>query len=478
MKRRTKIIATVGPACEPKDIFVRLCKAGVDLFRLNFSHGNLSEKEQWIKTIKDHSEQNPIKPIAILADLQGPKIRTGLVEPGGISLQTGKRVTLTTDNIIGSPKKIPVNYPHLPRDVKSESRLLIDDGSLELKVLVSKGNEIECEIIHGGLLNNNKGINLPDTSISTPSLTDKDLKDLEFCILHDIDFIALSFVRKAQDIKDLKKILNGKKSPILIIAKIERPEAVQDFQKILASADGIMVARGDLGVEMSPEKVPVIQKQIIRECNKAGKPVITATQMLESMVTSPRPTRAETSDVANAILDGSDALMLSGETAKGDYPVKAVEVMHRVALDVERNNITPKIPVRRSNKTGKPIISDTISQAACSAAYELDASAILAFTQTGMTATLVAKYRPDVPIIAVTPFERVQRHIAIYRGVYSFLCKIAGSTENQIESVDKAVLTSGILGKGDLVIITMGSPISTPGTTNLLKAHRLGSGNI
>lgn len=475
MKRRTKIIATVGPACEPEDIFVRLCEAGVDLFRLNFSHGNLPEKEKWITTIKKYSKQNPIKPIAILADLQGPKIRTGIVKPGGIVLETGKLVTLTTDNIIGTPEKIPVNYSHLPQDVKTGSRLLIDDGSLELKVLHTRGNEIECEILQGGHLHNNKGINLPDTSISTPSLTEKDLEDLDFCIKHDIDFIALSFVRKAQDIKDLKKLLQEKKSPIQVIAKIERPEAVHDFKKILAAADGIMVARGDLGVEMSPEKVPVIQKQIIRDCNNVGKPVITATQMLESMVSSPRPTRAETSDVANAILDGSDALMLSGETAKGDYPVKAVEVMHRVALDVERNTILPKAAGLPVKKAGKPIVSETIAQAACSAAYELNASAILAFTQTGMTATLVAKYRPDVPIIAVTPFESVQRHLAIYRGVYSFLCEIAGSTENQIDSVDTAVLASGILRKGDLVIITMGSPISTPGTTNLLKAHRLGT---
>ena len=473
MKRRTKIIATVGPACEKQEIFIGLCKAGVDIFRLNFSHGDHQKKEEWIATIKKYSRHNPSKPIAILADLQGPKIRTGKVKSGGVTIQTGNQIILTTKNITGTSERISVNYAKLPQDVIPGARLLINDGCLELQVLATKDTEIECEIVHGGLLQDNKGINLPDTAISTPSFTEKDKEDLDFCIKHDIDFVALSFVRKAQDITALKKLLKKKQSPIQVIAKIERPEAVHHFQEILHVSDGIMVARGDLGVEMSPEKVPVIQKQIIRECNQAGKPVITATQMLESMVSSPRPTRAETSDVANAILDGSDAVMLSGETAKGDYPVKAVEVMHRVALDVERNNVMPKTLLRRDKKPD-PVISETIAQTACSAAYDLDVSAILAFTQTGTTATLVAKHRPDMPIIAVTPFKRVQRLLTIYRGVYSFLCEIEGSTENQIQSVDRAVLESGILGKGNLVIITMGSPISTPGTTNLLKAHRLG----
>ena len=415
MKRRSKIIATVGPACEAEEVFVGLCEAGVDIFRLNFSHGDLQEKEHWLTTIRKHAQQHPIKPIAVLADLQGPKIRTGKVPPAGISLVQGEHILLTTEPITGSAEKIPVNYPHLPQDVKPGSRLLLDDGSLELQVLRVAGSDIECEIIVGGLLQSNKGINLPDTAISAPSLTEKDVQDLLFCIEHDIDFVALSFVRKAQDLLDLKEILAKHHSSMQVIAKIERPEAVATFDEILEAADGIMVARGDLGVEMSPEKVPLIQKKLISQCNSIGKPVITATQILESMIASPRPTRAETSDIANAILDGSDALMLSGETAKGRYPVRAVEVMHRVAMDVERNERLANLSCLVTKVQSRQKLPEIIAQAACTVADDLGASAILAFTQTGSTATLVAKHRPAIPIIAVTPYANVQRRLTIYR---------------------------------------------------------------
>lgn len=478
MERHSKIIATVGPACAHPEVFKQLCEAGVDIFRLNFSHGDLVEKKQWVTTIRSCSRKNPAKSIAILADLQGPKIRTGTVLSGGVALEKGKLVRLTTENVTGTAEKIPVNYVHLPQDVKTGSRLFLDDGCLELLVIETGDLEIICKIIVGGLLHDNKGINLPDTLISTPSLTEKDFMDLEFCLNHDIDFIALSFVRRAQDILDIKAFLGNRGSELQVIAKIERPEAVDHFEEILLVADGIMVARGDLGVEMGPEKVPVIQKQIIRACNRVGKPVITATQMLESMVNAPRPTRAETSDVANAILDGSDALMLSGETAKGKYPVAAVEVMHRVALDVEKNEINRKWLGHAGEAEKCHRLSDVIAQAACKVATDLQAQAILAFTQTGKTATLVAKYRPTIPIIAVTPDTLVQRRMAIYRGVFSLLVEISGNTESQIESVGKAVQEAGLLAKGDLVVITMGSPVSTPGTTNLLKAHRLGVGDF
>ena len=478
MERNTKIIATVGPACKNPEVFEQLFEAGVDIFRLNFSHGDLVEKKQWINTIRNCTRKHLSKSIAILADLQGPKIRTGKVTPGGVVLEKGKRLLLTTEPGIGTAEKISVTYAKLPQDVESGSHLFLDDGCLELLVIETGGHEILCEVIVGGLLQDNKGINLPDTAISTPSLTAKDFSDLEFCLNHEVDFVALSFVRKAQDIVDLKDFLRKNGSDLQVIAKIERPEAVENFEEILHVADGIMVARGDLGVEMGPERVPIIQKQIIRACNRVGKPVITATQMLESMVNAAWPTRAETSDIANAILDGSDALMLSGETSKGSYPVAAVEVMHRVAIDVEKNAINHKSLGHSGDNEKYRKLPDVIAEAACSVADELNARAILAFTQTGKTATLVAKYRPTIPIIAVTPDAMVQRRMAIYRGVFSLLVEISGNTESQIEDVGKAVQDAGLLARGDIVVITMGSPISTPGTTNLLKAHRLGVGDF
>ena len=478
MYRRTKIVATVGPSCAERAQLEDLLKSGVDVFRLNFSHGDLEQKVRWINQIRELSDQYQ-KTVAILGDLQGPKIRTGLMRGGSQELVAGQEVIITTAAIEGADGMIPTTYQALPGDVVPGDQILLDDGHFELKVLRVEGQQVHCRVKFGGQLKDRKGINLPGVKVSAPAMTEKDFADLEFAITQKLDWVALSFVRTAVEVSQLQQILSKQNSAIKVIAKIEKPEAVDNFSSILEVADGIMVARGDLGVEVPSEQVPLIQKRIIRECNQQGKPVITATQMLESMIAHPRPTRAETSDVANAILDGTDAVMLSGETAAGLYPIEAVKVMDRVARDVEGD---PQFGVQcRAVMEEKSIfqgLSNAIGRAACRVAENVGAAAILAFTQTGSTAVLVAKYHPALPIFAVTPDKQVQRHLALYGGIRSLRVDIQGDTEAQILSVDAAVLERGLLQRGDVVIITMGSPLSAPGTTNLLKIHCLGDGAI
>ncbi len=476
--RHTKIVATVGPSSESPEMLRALMEAGADVFRLNFSHGDHEGKTDMIRRIREISAERRWA-VAILADLQGPKIRAGKMESGAVSLKDGDEVVITTEEVLGTSALFSTVYQHLPQDVVPGDCILLDDGLIELKVLSSDEKSVRCKIVVGGMLKDRKGINLPGVQVSVPALTEKDIEDLEFCLNQEIDYIALSFVRSADDVIQLKERLYKAGSQMQVIAKIEKPEAVDNFDAILEVSDGIMVARGDLGVEVQPEKVPLIQKQIIRKCNAVGKPVITATQMLESMIGNPRPTRAETSDVANAILDGTDAIMLSGETAAGKYPVEAVKLMVRVALDVEgdpvlKEQVFHPIPEVR----GCQQLSEAIGQAACRVAEQLGCAAILAFTQTGTTAILVAKYRPRVTIFAVTPSQQVRRRMVLYRGVYSIRVPIAGDTESQIRSVEEAVLSGDMLNTGDTVVITMGSPVSDPGTTNLMKVHRLGTGKF
>jgi pyruvate kinase len=391
-------------------------------------------------------------------------------------LTSGEAVTVTTDDVLGENGLIPTTYRELPKDVKSGDRILLDDGLLELRVERVSESNVYCKVLVGGQLKNRKGMNLPGVKVSAPALTEKDFADLEFSLEQELDYIALSFVRSAEDVARVRERLGDKQTAIKVIAKIEKPEAVENFTEILEVCDGIMVARGDLGVEINPEKVPLIQKHIIRQCNLAGKPVITATQMLESMVSSPRPTRAETSDVANAILDGTDAVMLSAETAAGRYPCEAVAMMVKVAEDVERDaQLKKQFFHPLDEQSGSRSLTESIGQAACRVAENVGAVAILAFTQTGSTAALVAKYRPPMPVYAVTPTVAVRRRMALYAGVRSIRVDIEGDTEAQIRSVDVAVREAGVLKKGDIVVITMGSPLSDPGTTNLLKIHQLGS---
>ncbi len=474
--RHTKIIATIGPATASEKDLLALMKEDVNVFRFNFSHGSSDGKRAVIKLIRKLADREGLI-VALLGDLQGPKIRTGEMKNGALKLLSGTDVTITTSDVIGREGLIPTSYRNLPNDVKKGNRILIDDGSIELKVKAVHDEDVLCRVVNGGTVGDHKGINLPGVAVSAPALTDKDLEDVAFCVREKLDFIALSFVRQASDIVHLKRYIKSLKSNIRIIAKIEKPEAISDFATILNVADGIMVARGDLGVEMNPEKVPLLQKDIIARCNRAGKPVITATQMLESMIHNPQPTRAETSDVANAILDGTDAVMLSGETAIGNYPHQTIRVINRVARDIERSsqrgNNSPFQAEREPGRIAKTSATEAIGQAACRVAREVKAKAILAFTQTGNTATLVAKYRPPIPIYAVTPSLEVQRRMCLYSGVRALVVNFQGSTEAQIDEVEAAILASGVLPEASMVVITMGSPLSSPGTTNMLKIHQL-----
>ncbi|MBN1142290.1 MAG: pyruvate kinase [Deltaproteobacteria bacterium] len=473
MMRRTKIVATLGPATENAGSVRALMEAGVDVFRLNFSHGVQEQKGELVRLIRE-AARHWHRAVAILGDLQGPKIRAGLMENGALVLTTGSEVTITTQPVLGRGGVFATTYAGLPGDVRSGDRILLDDGNLELTVLSVEGNEVRCRVEVGGVLRDRKGINLPGSRVSAPAVTEKDRADLEFCVRHGVDFIGQSFVRRAADVRELKTLLKGLDASIPIVAKIEKPQALEDFDAILAETDAVMVARGDLGVEMNPEKIPLIQKRIIHSCNRAGKPVITATQMLESMIGNPRPTRAETSDVANAILDGSDAVMLSGETAVGKYPLEAVRMMGKVADDVERDPMLRQhIFHPRFESDPECSLAEIIADAACEVAENVGAAAILTFTQTGRTAALVAKYRPALPIFAVTPSEEVRRRLVLYRGVRSMQVATEGGTETQIAAVAHAALETGRLKVGDVVVIVMGSPVSAAGTTNLIKVQKL-----
>lgn len=469
--RKIKIIATLGPACSTAPLIDHLINAGVDLFRLNFSHGSNEEKKDIIRTVRKLAKSRD-RAIGIIADLQGPKIRTGRMQDGLLPLAKGDSLDITTDEVLGRPGLISTIYRELPLDVKAGSRILMDDGMIELRVIEVNGGIVRCTVVEGGLLKDLKGINLPGVEVSSPSLTVKDRKDLEFCFDLGVDFIALSFVRKSSDVDDLKRIIFDRGLNIHVIAKIEKPEALRNFKTILKSADGIMVARGDLGVEINAERVPLIQKKIIHACNAAGKPVITATQMLESMISHSRPTRAETSDVANAILDGTDAVMLSGETASGRFPVEAVRTIVNVVRDIEKAERL-RMPATRGAHSNN--IAEAVAEAACHAATTLKARAIVVFTQSGSTAALIAKFRPQLPIIAFTPFPEIRQRLTLCWGVRTWLVGSLSETGQQIEEVEKTLLGEGFR-KGDLVVITMGIPLEARGSTNLMRIHKLGTG--
>jgi pyruvate kinase len=467
--RNTKIVATVGPVSSTPEMIQRLMKAGVDIFRLNFSHGENSQKLELIRIIRQVSDKMG-RQAGILADLQGPKIRTGKMAGEGMALVKGQEVLITTDDVLGGDGIIPTIYRSLPHDVHPGSRILLDDGLLELKVAALEGERVRCQVVTGGLLKNNKGINLPGVNVSAPCLTEKDLIDLDFALEADVDFIALSFVRTAEDIEELKQLIAAKGKDTPVIAKIEKPEALRNFKKILEATDGVMVARGDLGVEIEPEKVPIYQKKIIQACNRAGKPVITATQMLDSMIRNPRPTRAETSDVANAIIDGTDAIMLSAETASGDFPIESVETMDRIAKDVESSGLY----VADAQFNALSTTAQAVAESSCRTAVTLKAKAIVVFTRSGSTAALISAFRPSTKIIAFTASTEIRRRLSIYWGVHCTDVGIMENTDQQIHEVEKKLLAAGFRN-GDLVVITMGIPIETRGSTNLMKVHKLGT---
>jgi pyruvate kinase len=469
---RTKIVCTLGPVSGDMDTIRSFAAAGMAVARINFSHGTHEEHAERIDIIRQVAEETG-RPIAILADLQGPKLRVGVLPGQAVQLVRGERFTMVEADSSDEPGRIPVPHPELLREVEPGDRILLDDGLLELKVESKEEGQVEAKVITGGVLGSRKGISLPHTSIKMPSVTEKDRADARFAVEQHVDYFALSFVRSPKDVQQLRTFLEELDSQTPIIAKIEKPEALDCIEEILEVSDGMMVARGDLGIEAPAEEVPIFQKRIIKLCNNASKPVITATQMLDSMMRNPRPTRAEASDVANAILDGSDAIMLSGETAVGSYPLQAVQTMARIAEVTERS-MPYQDWLHRSLLSGFRNVTEAISQVATEIAAELGATAIIASTVSGSTARRVASHRPSTPIIAPTPRESTYRQLALVWGVFPLLVDEFADTETMIVTVTEATRQRGLVEDEDLVMITAGVPLGGMGLTNTVKAHRVG----
>lgn len=473
--RKTKIVCTIGPASESIEMLEKLMEAGMNVTRLNFSHGDYKEHGARIKNIRE-AAQKLGKNVAILLDTKGPEIRTHTMENGAIELQAGSTLIVSMTEVVGTTEKISVSYEGLIDDVHAGSTILLDDGLIGLEVIdIDKANnEIKTKVVNSGTLKNKKGVNVPGVSVKLPGITEKDAKDIVFGIEQGVDFIAASFVRRASDVLEIRELLEEHHAEsIQIIPKIENQEGVDNINEILEVSDGLMVARGDLGVEIPAEDVPLVQKQLIQKCNKLGKPVITATQMLDSMQRNPRPTRAEASDVANAIFDGTDAIMLSGETAAGSYPVEAVQTMHNIASRVELALDYKHILSKRSKQAGKTI-TDSIGQSVAHTALNLDVAAIVAPTVSGYTAKMISKYRPKAPIVAVTGSDSVSRKLALVWGVYSRKGEIATTTDEMLDIAVRESIQTGIVKHGDRVVITAGVPVGETGSTNIMKVHVVG----
>lgn len=475
MLRKTKIVCTIGPASESVEKLTQLINAGMNVARLNFSHGNFEEHGQRIINIREASKQAG-KTVAILLDTKGPEIRTHNMKNGSIELLAGESVIVSMTEVEGTPEKFSVTYPGLIEDVQVGTRILLDDGliGLEITKIDRDSHEIHTKILNSGTLKNKKGCNIPGVSVKLPGITEKDKQDILFGIGKDIDFIAASFVRRAKDVLEIRQLLEENHAThINIIPKIENQEGVNYIDEILEVSDGLMVARGDLGVEIPAEDVPLVQKLLIKKCNAIGKPVITATQMLDSMQRNPRPTRAEASDVANAIFDGTDAIMLSGETAAGLYPVEAVQTMHNIASKAETALDHKEILSSRSKDTENNL-TDAIGQSVAHTALNLDVNAIITPTESGHTARMISKYRPKAPIVAVTADASVNRRLSLVWGVYPQPGREATTTDEMLDFAVEESLNSGIVKRGDLVVITAGVPIGEAGTTNLMKIHVVG----
>ncbi len=471
--RRTKIVCTLGPASSSRAELDRLVAAGMDVARVNFSHGTHAEHAEVIRLIRE-GEARWGRPIAILQDLQGPKIRLGTFGPAGgarVDLEPGQIFTLCAKPVVGTAERASLNHPEYLTNVHPGDQIWMDDGMVQLRVEEASPEEVRCRVVVGGRLSDHKGISLPRVPLPVSCLTDKDREDLRFGLAHGVDFVAVSFVRSEADIAEVRGSLHELGADVPIVAKLERHEGIVNLPGILRSVAAVMVARGDLGVDVPIEDVPHLQKEIIRQAREAGVPVIVATQMLESMVTHLRPTRAEVSDVSTAIFDGADALMLSAETATGRYPSEAVEVMARVAVRAEREVLAVEAPRRPLHDVGFP---EALSDAASQAAHALGAHAIVAFTQSGSSARLISRARPRVPIIALTPFVEVQRRLALSWGVDSRLIRKVQTTDEMIEEVEATLLRDGSVTPGDVLVIISGSPMWVAGTTNLLKLHRVG----
>ncbi len=467
--RKTKIVCTIGPASESRDVLLRMMDAGMNVARLNFSHGTREDHAAKIAMIRQIAEEKGL-PVAILQDLAGPKIRTGAFACGSIQLKTGDEFILTARDVPGNEKEVGLTYRELPQDVQEGDTLLLADGALELRVEKAEGPDIHCRVILGGKLSSHKGINLPSRSIRAPILTNKDYEDLAFGLAQGVDYVALSFVRSAADIEVARAYMRAQGKVRPIIAKIEKHEALVELDEIIAAVDGVMVARGDLGVDIPPEKVPTAQRMIIEKANFAGKPVITATQMLKSMTDAPRPTRAEVTDVTNAVLEGTDAVMLSEETAMGQYPVEAVAMMAKIAEEAEKGFLRAAW-WQRLQQSQPADESEALARAACSLAETIDAKALVIATQTGGTARLAAKTRPAQPILAATTEPEAFRQLALVRGVRPMMIRPVERLTHLFEEMHGASKETGIVKTGDSVVCTAGFPLGKTGASNLIKVE-------
>lgn len=465
---KTKIVATVGPACSTQSQLISLVRAGVNVFRINFSHGSRNDHLQRIKAIRAINKELDI-PITILQDLQGPKIRIGDVDNGEITLNVGNRIVITTNPVTGTPEKISTSYVSLTEDVNKGDIILIDDGNIEIRVLDKTQHEVTGQVLHGGLLKSRKGMNLPHTSISLPSMTPKDIEDLEFGLRHNVDWVALSFVRSAKDIRELRTVIDAHKKATRVVAKIEKPEAVENIDSIIAESDALMVARGDLGVEIPMEQVPMIQKMIIKKCNAAGKPVIVATQMLESMIQNPRPTRAEASDVANAIMDGADAVMLSAETAAGKYPALAVRSMARIIRSVEKNYDGIYFKNYELDERSATFTHDRVLAMAVMLAKDTHAKVITGMTVSGYSAYSLSKYRPNANIYIFTGSKFFLTQVGLIWGVRAFYYEKIESTDDAANDIKKVLMEKQLLKEGDLYVSTGTTPVASRMRTNTVR---------
>jgi pyruvate kinase len=468
---KVKIVCTIGPACSSYDTLVAMTKAGMNVARLNFSHGAYDGHLRMLELVR-RVEMDLNTPIAVLLDTKGPEIRTGKVEGGTVALEQGNLLVLTTEEIVGDSSRVYMNYRQLAREVTPGQEIFIDDGTLHLKVEEIRGEEVVCRVIVGGLLGDTKGINIPGGELSLPALSEKDVEDIRWGVEHEMEYIAVSFVKNRRDIMEVRRVMEEFGGSMKVIAKIETRQSVQNIEEIADVVDGMMIARGDLGVEIPTEDVPLQQKRIIDICRSRGKAVIVATQMLDSMIRNPRPTRAEASDVANAVLDGADAVMLSGETAKGAYPVRSVETMKRIVSKAENEIELWQRPLHAFSATmGVP---DAVSGAAVLIARQMKASAIISMTQSGSTAQMVSKHRPPCPILGATPSRRTWRELALYWGVLPLMKEQMTDQNTAVDSVLASCVAGGHVKEGDLLVVTAGVPLGTPGTTNLVQVHIAG----
>ncbi len=469
--KRTKVVCTIGPSTDKEGVLEKMLQAGMNVARFNFSHGSHEEQAKRIAMVRAASEKTGI-PVALLLDTKGPEMRLGTFETGKIELKAGQRFVLTARDIVGNDQEVSVSYKGLPKEVFPGNQILLSDGLVKLLVTSIEGEDIITEVLNNGPMSDRKRVAVPGIALNLPPVSEQDKADILFGISQEMDYIAASFMQRGSDVVAIRKILEENNSPIKIISKIESEEGVRNLEDILAMSDGLMVARGDLGVEVPAEEVPMIQKKMIRRCNELGKPVITATQMLESMMDNPRPTRAETSDVANAILDGTDAVMLSGETAGGKYPVQAVETMSRVALYTESQIVNAE----KGNglHANCAVTTEAISSATVNIASCLNAAAIISSTESGRTARTISKYRPSCPIIAVTPNEHVIRRCLLYWGVYPVKGCATTNSDEMVKQAVMATLDAGYIEHGNLVVITAGVPVRVEGTTNLIRVHVVG----